>query len=71
MNNQTLATQIIEELRAIVDDCLHLHKGYYDSLFFFWLVKCRVRWEYSRKRPHPAALLLFVLALLFYLLVKP
>lgn len=64
---------IIEELRAIADDfktwMRGQRKGYYDSQFLFWLlVKCRVRWEYSRNRPYPAALLLFALALLFYLL---
>ncbi len=67
MNKQSLTYQVLEELRDIVNDAIHPHKGYYESLFFFWLAKRRVQWEFSH-RPHPFALLLFVLALLFYLL---
>ncbi len=36
-----------------------------DNRILSYLIKVRVRWEYS-PLPHPAAVLLFIMALLFY-----
>ncbi len=72
---KTLTSQIIEELRAILYEVglwMHGVKNPYmsDSQILSYLIKGRVRWQYSNHRPHSAALLLFALALLFFVLYR-
>ncbi len=70
---KTLTVQIVEEARAIAYEVglwVHGVKNPYmpDSRILSYVIKSRVRWQYSNRRPHSAALLLFVLSLLFYVL---
>ncbi len=62
--------KIKRELRAVAHEARLALRGVEnpympDSWILSSLIKVRVRWEYSHL-PHPAAVLLFIMALLFY-----